>query len=119
VVTEEKTIEVPVSHEEVVIERHPVSGRKASGEITEGEEIRIPLTAEEVRAEKTPVVKEEITVGKRQVQDTEKVRDTVRREEARVEETGDVRGRGLWKGKERRRVRDPNYVGPDRRVATV
>jgi uncharacterized protein (TIGR02271 family) len=119
VVSEEKTLEVPVTREEAVIERHPASGRPATGDIKEGEEIRIPLTEEEVHVEKTPVVKEEITVGKRQVQDTAKVRDTVRREEARVEETGDVRVRAPWKGKERRRAHDPNYRGQDRRVATV
>jgi uncharacterized protein (TIGR02271 family) len=63
VVTEEKTIDVPVTREEVVIERHPASGRPATGSIKEGEEIRVPLTEEEVRVEKRPVVKEEITFG--------------------------------------------------------
>jgi uncharacterized protein (TIGR02271 family) len=115
VVTEDKTIDVPVTREEVVIERHPASGRPASGDIAEGE-IRVPVREEEVRVEKTPVVKEEITVGKRQVQETETVRDTVRREEARIEEKGAVRGRE-WRGKERRRRRDPSYTGPERRMA--
>jgi uncharacterized protein (TIGR02271 family) len=119
VVTEEKSIDVPVSHEEVVIERHRASGRPATGDIKEGEEIRIPVTEEEVRVKKTPVVKEEITVGKRQVQDTETVRDTVRREEARVEEAGGARAREPWRGKERRRRRDASYAGPERRSATI
>jgi hypothetical protein len=65
------------------------------------------------------VVKEEITVGKRQVQDTEKVWDTVRREEAHVEEKGNAHLREPWRGKERRRRLDPSYAGPDRRTATV
>jgi uncharacterized protein (TIGR02271 family) len=117
VVTEEKSIDVPVTREEVVIERHPASGRPASGDIREGEEIRVPLTQEEVRVKKTPVVKEELTVGKRQVQETETVRDTVRREEARVEEVGRVRE--PWRGKERRRRRDTSYAGPERRTSTV
>ena len=34
------------------------------------------------------MVKEEISVGKRKVQETETVRDTVRREEARIEGKG-------------------------------
>jgi hypothetical protein len=62
-------------------------------------------------------------VGKRQVTDTERVRDTVRREEARVEETGDaqVRERGErtrepWRGKERRLRRSTTYSGPERRL---
>ena len=119
VVTEKKTIEVPVTREEAVIERRPVSGRPATGNIQEGEEIRIPLTEEEVKVEKRPVVKEEITVGKRSVQETKKVRDTVRREEARIEEQGDVRARGPWQGKERRRRRDASYAGPERRTANI
>ena len=121
IVTEEKTITVPVTREEAVIERHPVSGRAASGDINEGEEIRIPLSEEEVRVEKRPVVKEEITVSKRQKQETETVRDTVRREEARIEEAGTSRGRGRgrWEGKERRRRYDNSYAGPERRTVTA
>ena len=45
---------------------------------------------EQVRVEKTPVVKEEVTVGKRQVHETEQVGGTVRKEEVRVEKQGDV-----------------------------
>ncbi len=37
---------------------------------------------------KRTVVREEIAVGKRRVEDTQHVTDTVRREELRVEETG-------------------------------
>jgi uncharacterized protein (TIGR02271 family) len=119
VVTEEKAIDVPVTREEAVIERRPVSGRPATGDIKEGEEIRIPLTEEEVRVEKRPVVKEEIAVGKRPVQETETVRDTVRREEARIDESGRSRARDPWKGKERRRRRDTSYAGPERRTTTA
>jgi len=89
--TEHKSIDVPVKKEEVIIERRPVTGRQVSGqEIREGEEIRIPVREEQVHVEKQPVVKEEVTVGKRQVQDTERVGGTVRKEEIKVEKTGDV-----------------------------
>ena len=118
VVAEEKTIEVPVTREEVIIERHPATGRPAAGGIKEGEEIRVPISEEKVRVEKRPVVKEEITVGKRKVQDTKTVRDTVRREEARIEESGTSRARNPWQGTERRRRRDPGYAGPERRLVT-
>jgi uncharacterized protein (TIGR02271 family) len=118
VVTEQRTIDVPVTHEEVVIERHPVAGRPAPGpDLKEGEEIRIPVTEEHVRVKKTPVVKEEITVGKREVTNTERVRDTVRKEEARIEEKGKV-SRQPWRGKERRRRPDLSYAGPERRLVT-
>ena len=90
VVTEQKTIEVPVSREEVVIERHPVNGVEASDFGAETDEIRIPISEERVTVSKTPVVTEEISVGKRTVQDTQTVSGTVRREEAHIEQSGDV-----------------------------
>jgi uncharacterized protein (TIGR02271 family) len=89
--TEQKTVQVPVEREEVVIERHPVGERPASAaDIKPGQEIRIPVKEEQVRVEKQPVVKEEVTVGKRKVQDTEQVSGTVRKEEVKVEQKGDV-----------------------------
>jgi len=41
--TEHRTIDVPVRKEEVVIERHPVSGRTASAADMKPEEIRVPV----------------------------------------------------------------------------
>jgi len=123
IVTEERTIEVPVTREEVVIERRPAaSGETAQGSIGDDEEIRIPVMEEEVRVEKTPVVREEVTLKKRQVQGTEEVSDTVRREEARIEQTGDAsvrRDSEAWRGNERRYRHDSSYSGPERRVAQV
>jgi len=54
---------------------------------------------EQVTVEKRPVVKEEVTVGKRVVQDTKRVGGEVRKEEVRVEREGgvDVRGSGTDK----------------------
>jgi len=91
--TEQKNIQVPVTKEEVVIERHAVAGGKASttsGDIKAGEEIRIPVREEQVHLEKETVVKEEVAVGKRKVQGTEDVSGTVRKEEIKVEKKGDV-----------------------------
>jgi len=123
VVSEDRTIDVPVTREEVVIERTPVAGREAArGDIGEGEEIRIPVREEQVRVEKTPVVREEVSLKKRQVQGTEKVSDTVRREEARIEQTGDANIRGgseVWRGNERRYHDDSSYSGPERRLTQV
>lgn len=123
VVTEERTIEVPVTREEVVIERRPAAqGRPASGDIDDDQEIRIPLMEEEVRVEKTPVVREEVTVKKRQVQGTEKVSDSVRREEAKIEQSGDARVQSqteAWRGNERRYRHDSSYSGPERRLSRV
>ena len=50
----------------------------------------MPVREERVDVEKRAVVYEEVGVGKREVQDTQHVSGTVRREEARVENEGDV-----------------------------
>jgi uncharacterized protein (TIGR02271 family) len=95
VVTEQKSMDVPVTHEEVVVERRPVEGRRpATGDIREGETIRVPVHEEQVRLEKQTVVTEEVSLNKRPVTETEHVAGTVRREEARVVTDGDVDVRG-------------------------
>jgi len=91
VVTEQKTVNVPVTHEEVVIERHAVTdGRVDNTPIGEGEVIRVPVNEEQVNVTKNTVVTGEVAVGKRAVQETQQVTDTVRREEARIDEQGNA-----------------------------
>ncbi len=91
VITETKNIEVPVTREELVVERTSVSGdQPITGEIGSEKEIRVPLSEERVRVEKQSVVKGEVRVGKRQVQDTKTVSDEVRHEEIKVDKEGDV-----------------------------
>jgi len=94
IVTEQKDIEVPVRHEEVSIERHPVENRPASGGIRAGEEIRVPVHEEQVQVEKQAVVYEEVEVNKQQVHGTERVSADVRREVPRIEREGDFNVRG-------------------------
>lgn len=110
VIEEEQVIDVPVEREEVFVERRPVT----DGDLTatdddltafddrdrafkdDGETIRVPITEERVEVTKKPVVTEEIVIGKRKVEEIETVRDTVRREEAHIEEDGKIRtGRDL------------------------
>jgi uncharacterized protein (TIGR02271 family) len=88
--TEHKTVDVPVTREELVVERRPGSGQVSSGEIREGQEIRVPIKEEQVNLEKQTVVAEEVNIGKRKVQDTERVGGTVRKEEIKVDTKGDV-----------------------------
>ena len=92
VVEEQRTVDVPVSREEVVVERHPVDRRPADRPIdaTQSETIEVPVREEQVDVEKRPVVYEEVGVGKRTTQETQQVSDTVRREELRMDGDGDV-----------------------------
>jgi len=94
VVTEQKSIDVPVSREEVYVERRPGSGQPTDQPIGEGETYRVPVREEQVTVEKQPFVREEVSLGKRPVQETRQVSDTVRREEAHVERAGDVNVQG-------------------------
>lgn len=91
IVSEERTMNVPVNREEVYIERKPVSGNVPSDAVIgQDETLRVPVSEERVQVIKQPVVKEEIHIGKRVVQDNQQVSDTVRREEARVDRAGNV-----------------------------
>lgn len=93
--TEQKQITVPVEREEVVIERRPASGH-ATGDM-KPEQIRIPTKEEHVRVEKEAVVKEEVAVGKRKVQDTQTVSGEVKKEEIVVETEGNAKVRQTGK----------------------
>ena len=85
--TDRERIEVPTRHEEVTVERVPVSEGTAATEAHIGEEqVSIPVTEEEVVVEKRPVAKEEVRIRKDVVEDTEVVEEDVRREEIDVED---------------------------------
>ena len=90
VVTEERTLDVPVTEERVRVERRvvdrPATG--ADGETFEETVIEVPLRTEAVDVEKQARVTEEVVVRKEAVQHTERVRDTVRKEEVVVDEEG-------------------------------
>ncbi|MBA2487712.1 MAG: YsnF/AvaK domain-containing protein [Chloroflexi bacterium] len=93
VVEDTKTIEVPVRREEVRVERHAVSdAAEASGATDasafQSDSIRVPVMEEEVEIRKVPRVVEEIEISKVATQGTERVEDTVRREEVDIQETG-------------------------------
>jgi uncharacterized protein (TIGR02271 family) len=104
VVTETQNIEVPVTREELVVDRTPMHGKEPAGEkIGSGErEFRVPLSEERVRVEKTPVVNEEVRVGKREVQGTKRVSDQVRHEELRTENDADLNRSDVEKPKDKK-----------------
>ena len=83
--TDRERIEVPTKHEEVSVERVPVSGEATEAQIGE-DEVSVPVTEEEVVVDKRAVAKEEVRVRKDVVEDTEVVEEDVRREEIDVED---------------------------------
>jgi uncharacterized protein (TIGR02271 family) len=87
VTTTTQTVEVPVTREELVLERVPVSGQvPATGAAFDSKEIRIPLSEERATVSKQAVVREEVRVGKKQVADVETLDEQVRREELTIDQ---------------------------------
>lgn len=101
VVEEQQSVNVPVTHEEVVIERRPVNNQSSDSSInscsdcgcdnidnSDKETIRIPVTEEKVEVGKHTVVTEEVSAYKRNVEETQKVEETLKREEAKIDKNG-------------------------------
>ncbi len=86
VVSEQQTLEVPVTEEEVEVTRRRVDRpvTDADHAFEEGT-IEVPLRGEEVEVEKRARVVEEVDIDKTAREHTEQVSDTVRREEVHVE----------------------------------
>jgi len=79
-ITEKKTIEVPVTHEELIVEKRPPnesSSSSAQGPVKSKTEIKVPLNREEVEVTKEPFVKEEVVVKKKSITETRTVSDSV------------------------------------------
>ena len=92
VVAEERTLEVPVTEERARVTRRTVDRDATTGEdVFTEERIDVPLRAEEVELQKRTRVAEEIEIDKEQVQRTERVSGTVRKEVVDVDETAGLR----------------------------
>ena len=78
--TEHVRESVPVTHEEVTVERHPVSADAAAGAKIGEDEVRVPVMREEVVAEKRVVPREEIIVRKQATTEQRVVEGDVRRD---------------------------------------
>ena len=89
IVTEEVTQTVPVSREEVRIEREPITdanvGNATDGPALSEEEHEVTLRAEEPVVQKDVVPKERIRLDKDVVQEEVQVNETVAREEIDIE----------------------------------
>jgi len=90
VVEEQKSVDVPVMHEEVVIKRTPMNNERSDSSAISQETITIPVSQEQVEVNKYAVTTEEISASKRQVEETQQVQESLKREEAHVDTTGSV-----------------------------
>jgi uncharacterized protein (TIGR02271 family) len=89
VVTENVTTTVPVSHEEVTIEREPITdanrGDAMDGPEISEEEHEVVLHADEVVVDKDVIAKERVALGTQTVTDDQEVTEQVRREQIEIE----------------------------------
>jgi uncharacterized protein (TIGR02271 family) len=83
-VTETKTVEVSLMHEELIIEKRPATTEEANASTLENPppkntrtEIHIPLIHEKAKIKKEPYVKQEIVIGKKPRTETKTVSDFV------------------------------------------
>jgi len=94
VVTERETVNVPVSHEEVRIEREPITdanrGDALAGPDLSDEEHEVVLTEERPVVEKETVPVERVRLDKEQVTENRQVTEDVRHEE--IDTDGDTTG---------------------------
>jgi len=108
VVAEERTLEVPVTEERLRVERRVVDRPASAADLAalQDEVIEVPLRTETVDIQKEARVKEEVVLSKEAVQRTERVSDTVRREEVYIDDEGTV-DRSLLEESERDRSARP------------
>ncbi len=92
IIEERQTIHVPVSHDEVIIERRTINepSERSIGE-DEGEHFSMLVGEERVEVGKHTVVTGEVSARKREVEEDREVTETVRHEEARINKDGEAR----------------------------
>ncbi|KMT21929.1 YsnF/AvaK domain-containing protein [Clostridium cylindrosporum] len=88
IIEEQKTVEVPVTREEIVIERKCINNESSNSCITNEEPIKIPVNEERIDVDKRTVVTGEVSAHKRTIESTERIDETLKREEVLVNKIG-------------------------------
>jgi uncharacterized protein (TIGR02271 family) len=85
--TEQFEQPVELRREEIVVERVPKTEAQAGPECFQEQEIYIPLVREEAVIAKEAAVKEEVRLRKKSETETQRVSETVRKEDVEIEDT--------------------------------
>ena len=91
VIEQHKSVDVPVSHEEVVIESRAMNEHSDSSISGEEETYHIPTSRDEVRVDKHTMVTGQVEAHKQEFHGKEKVDETLRKEEADIDAEGHPR----------------------------
>ena len=84
-ITETKTVEVPLTYEELIVERRPpteatTSQHQLKPPVNTREDMKIPFKREEVEVKKEPYVKEEVVLKKKRVTEKKTITEEVKGE---------------------------------------
>jgi uncharacterized protein (TIGR02271 family) len=90
--TEREQVRVPRRREEVEVERVPVGREVAEAEIGEDQEFVVQVFEEEIVVSKRVVLKEEIRLHKRVVEDVEVIEVDLRKEEVEIDDRTEYGG---------------------------
>jgi len=88
VVTEQESVPVTLRHEEVTVERVPVTGQTSQADLQtafQGQDIDVPVMGEEAVVSKQAHEVEEVRLHKQATEEQQQVSDTVRRERVVVD----------------------------------
>jgi uncharacterized protein (TIGR02271 family) len=91
IIEERKVMDVPVAHEEVIIERKAFNHEHSDTPIGSEESIHIPVSEERLQVGKHTELVGEISAHKREVEEPQHVDEVLKREEARVDVDGHPR----------------------------
>lgn len=91
ILTEEKNITVPITREELIIEKIFLDSSVPSESAKHNETIRIPISEECIEISKHPVKLQEVTAYRNQFQETKHITEMIKKEKAHVKTTGNVK----------------------------
>ncbi len=88
IIHEQKTITVPITREELVIEKKVLLQDSSCQKGEQMETIRIPISEEHIDISKHTVILTDIDIYKQQIQETQRVGATLKHEEVHLETKG-------------------------------
>ncbi|MEP6981340.1 MAG: PRC and DUF2382 domain-containing protein [Nakamurella sp.] len=89
VVTEQQTVTVPVSHEEVTLVREPIAAGEATDAVIGDDAVEVTLMEDQVVVDKQAVAVEKIKLGTETVTEQQEVTEAVRKEQVEMTTDGD------------------------------
>lgn len=88
VLTEKKNITIPVTHEELVIEKKVLNDDNSDKANEHTETIRIPVSTERIEVIKHPEILENVEVYKRQFQEVQHIEENLKKEKVHIKTLG-------------------------------